>query len=439
MLRTEDHKWLYYVLMLVAGLLLGFLLRGCIGCGNQHLTSNTPNPDDDEAVWTCSMDPQVKQPGPGKCPKCGMDLIKMEKGMTPTSDIDPNAVMMSDEALALANVETTIVGGFPTAEDALGGSPAGERVVGGSPADKEIRLFGKIEPDQRQQQSQSAYVAGRIERLNINAVGDQVTKGQTLAVIYSPELYTAEQELLSTLNSTLPVKEGLLSAAIEKLRLLNIPQAQIDEVINTRKASPYIKLTANTSGTVVKKQVEQGDYVKQGQPLLQIANLSHVWAVFQAYETDLPFIHRGQQVMFTAEALPGETFNGRVVFIDPVVNPQTRTVGVRVELSNGGGRFKPEMLLVGHVAASMQKYADEGVIIPKSAVLWTGKRSVVYVKDDVEKQPTFLLRQVTLGPSLPDGYVVLDGLAEGEEIVTNGVFAIDAAAQLDGKRSMMNQ
>lgn len=406
----------------MAGLLLGVLLRGCVSCGGtaaQHAEG-----EDGDAVWTCSMDPQVKQAGPGKCPKCGMDLIKMEKGMTPTSDIDPDAVMMSDEAMALANIETTVVGGLAS--------------------DKEIRLFGKIEPDQRQQQSQSAYVGGRIERLNINAVGDVVTKGQTLAVIYSPELYTAEQELVSSLTSS-PKSEGndylgrLTEAAIEKLRLLNIPQSQIDEVIKSRKASPYVQLKANTSGTVVKKQVEQGDYVKQGQPLLQIANLSRVWAIFQAYETDLPFIHRGQQVQFTAEALPGETFTGRVTFIDPVLNGQTRTAGVRVELTNGGNRFKPEMLLVGTVAASMKKYADEGVIIPKSAVLWTGKRSVVYVKDDVEQQPTFLLRQVTLGPTLPDGYVVLDGLAEGEEIVTNGVFAIDAAAQLDGKRSMMNQ
>ena len=361
------------------------------------------------------MDPQVKQPQPGKCPICGMDLIKMKKGETPTSDIDPNAVMFSDEAMALANVETVVVG-----------APSGN---------KEIRLFGKIEPDQRLQQSQSAYVAGRIERLTINAVGDVVGKGQTLAVIYSPELYTAEQELVSALGTE---QQVLVDAAIEKLRLLNIPQSQIDEVVKTGKASPYVQLKANTSGTVVKKQVEQGDYVKQGQPLLQIANLSHVWAIFQAYETDLPFVHKGQQVQFTAEALPGETFTGRVTFIDPVLNGQTRTAGVRVELPNGGNRFKPEMLLVGNVAASMQKYADEGVIIPKSAVLWTGKRSVVYVKDDVEEQPTFLMRQITLGPSLPDGYVVLDGLAEGEEIVTNGVFAIDAAAQLDGKRSMMD-
>ena len=413
-MEINNKKWTGYTLTLAAGLLLGVLLRGCIGC-NGVAAGGTG--EEGDAVWTCSMDPQVKQPQPGKCPKCGMDLIKMEKGMTPTSDIDPDAVMFSDEAMALANVETTIVG-----------APSGN---------KEIRLFGKIEPDQRQQQSQSAYVGGRIERLCINAVGDQVGKGQTLAVIYSPELYTAEQELVSALSTSQKV---LIDAATEKLRLLNTPQSQIDEVAKTHKASPYVQLKANTSGTVVKKQVEQGDYVRQGQPLLQIANLSRVWAIFQAYESDLPFVHRGQQVQFTAEALPGETFTGRVTFIDPVLNGQTRTAGVRVELSNGGGRFKPEMLLVGNVAASMQKYADEGVIIPKSAVLWTGRRSVVYVKDDVEEQqPTFLLRQVTLGPSLPDGYVVTDGLAEGEEIVTNGVFAIDAAAQLDGKRSMMNQ
>lgn len=417
----NEKPWLGYTLALLAGLLLGAILfRGC----GHTTTSDEGDAAEENAVWTCSMDPQVKQPNPGKCPICGMDLIKVQHGETPKSDIDSNAVMLSDEAIALANIETEVVG-----------APSGH---------KEIRLFGKIEPDQRQQQSQSAYVGGRIERLLINAVGDPVTKGQTLAVIYSPELYTAEQELVSALaftdNSSFKSQtSNLIEAATEKLRLLNIPQAQIDEVINSRKASPYVSLKANTSGTVVRKLAEQGDYVRQGEPLLQIANLSRVWAIFQAYETDLPFLHKGQQVEFSAEALPGETFTGRIVFIDPILNGQTRTAGVRVELANGGGKFKPEMLLVGNVAASMQKYADEGVIIPKSAVLWTGKRSVVYVKDDVEQQPTFLLRQITLGPALPDGYVVLDGLAEGEEIVTNGAFAIDAAAQLDGKRSMMSQ
>ena len=166
---------------LLLGLLLGILLRSCVSCGGTA-ANGTDDDSEGDAVWTCSMDPQVKQPHPGKCPKCGMDLIKMEKGMTPASDIDPDAVMMSDEAMALANVETEIVG-----------TPSGN---------KEIRLFGKVEPDQRQQQSQSAYVAGRIERLFINAVGDHVAKGQTLAVIYSPELYTAGQELVSALGTS---------------------------------------------------------------------------------------------------------------------------------------------------------------------------------------------------------------------------------------------
>ena len=392
MKHIKDKQWRYYALTLLAGLLLGIGLRSCISCGG----STAQETEEGDAVWTCSMDPQVKQPKPGKCPKCGMDLIKMEKGMTLSSDIDPDAVMFSDEALALANVETIL--------------------VGSASADKEIRLFGKIEPDQRMQQSQSAYVAGRIERLTISAVGDVVSKGQTLAVIYSPELYTAEQELVSALNATGNLSP-LVDAAVEKLRLLNIPQSQIDEVIKHRKVSPYVELKANTNGTVVKKQVEQGDYVKQGQPLLQIANLGHVWAVFQAYESDLPFIHKGQQLQFTAEALPGETFTGRVTFIDPVLNGKTRTAGIRVEMANGSGRFKPEMLLVGNVAASMQRYADQGVIIPKSAVLWTGKRSVVYVKDDVEEQPTFLLRQITLGPSLPDG--------KKRPVITTGRFGVN--------------
>lgn len=410
----RENRWLGHVLTLLVGVLLGAVaFHGCGGRSGQSESG-------EDEVWTCSMDPQVKQPSPGKCPICGMDLIKAAHNETPASDVDPDAVMLSDEALALANVETEVVG-----------SPSGNR---------EIRLFGKIEPDQRQQQSQSAYVGGRIERLLVSAVGDQVTKGQTLAVIYSPELYTAEQELVSAASfPTGEQRQALVDAASEKLRLLNVPQSLIDDVLKSGKASPYVELKANTSGTVVRKDVSQGDYVRQGESLLQVANLSRVWAIFQAYETDLPFIRKGQEVLFSAEALPGETFSGRVSFVDPVLNGQTRTAGVRVELTNGGGRFKPEMLLVGHVVASIGKYADEGVVIPKSAVLWTGRRSVVYVKDDAQSQPTFLLRQVTLGPALPDGYVVTDGLAEGEEIVTNGAFSIDAAAQLDGKRSMMSQ
>ncbi len=371
-------------------------------------------------VYTCSMHPQVKQDHPGKCPICGMDLIPAGKnGSDGKMATDDDGVMLSEEALALANVETETVGTGSTT--------------------KEVRLYGKVEADQRLEQTQSAYVEGRVERLAISAVGDHVSRGQTLAVIYSPSLYTASQELVAALNfPASQQREPLIEAAKEKLRLLNVTAEQVANIIKTRRASPYFTLKANTSGTVVEKNVSPGDYVKQGQPLLKIANLGRVWVMFQAYEADLPFIHKGAEVQFTCEAMPGKTFRGRVSFVDPVLDGASRTAGVRVEMGNAGGVFKPEMNVSGIVASHLPQYSDD-IVVPKSAVLWTGTRSVVYVKEEDGGMPVFHLREVTLGPSLPDGYVITDGLAEGEEIVTNGAFAIDASAQLDGKRSMMNR
>ena len=348
-----------------------------------------------------------------------MDLTPLKSTSNSKSNIDPNAVMMSEEAIALANIQTEVVGTGKT--------------------NKEIRLFGKIRPSERSQQAQSAYVNGRVERLYINAIGDVVHKGQTVALIYSPELYTASQELIAALSyPDLQRKKLVVDAAIEKLKLLNVSQGEINSMIKSGKASPYTAIKANVSGTVISKNVEQGSYVKQGDVLLQIANLGSVWAVFEAYETDLPFIKVGQTVQFTAEGAPGTTFSGRISFVEPVLNAQTRTAGVRVEVSNAKGIFKPEMLISGVITANLNKYSED-IVVPKSAVLWTGKRSIVYVKDESDGYPIFTLREVTLGPTLPDGYIVTEGLADGEEIVTNGVFAIDASAQLDGKPSMMNR
>lgn len=374
----------------------------------------------DATVYTCSMHPQVKQDHPGKCPICGMDLIPAGKsGGDSKMSTDDDGVMLSDEALALANVETETVGTGSTT--------------------KEVRLYGKVEADQRLEQTQSAYVEGRVEKLAVSAVGDRVSRGQTLAVIYSPSLYTASQELVAALSfPSVQQREALVEAAKEKLRLLNVTAEQVNQIIKTRHASPYFTLKANTSGTVVEKNVSAGDYVKQGQPLLKVANLSRVWVMFQAYEADLPFLRKGAEVVFTSEAMPGKTFRGRVSFIDPVLDSETRTAGVRVEMGNAGGVFKPEMNVTGVVASHLSQYQSD-IVVPKSAVLWTGTRSVVYVKEDDGGMPVFHLREVTLGPSLPDGYVITDGLAEGEEIVTSGAFAIDASAQLDGKRSMMNR
>ena len=372
---------------------------------------------DESGVWTCSMHPQIRQDKPGKCPICGMDLIPLKKNVISGGDAvsDPDAIRLSDEAMALADVQTT-------------------RVSRSNPV-KQVRLYGKIIPDERSLQSQTAYVGGRIERLDIEFTGETVRAGQTLATLYSPELFTAQQELLEAVRMQQP---ALVQAAREKLRLWNLTDAQIDAIQYSGQASPMVEIKSNTNGIVIAKRVNRGDYVSQGSILFDIANLSRVWAMFDAFEVDLPFLAKGDRVEFTLSAFPGKTYSGRISFIDPILNATTRTARVRVDVANPTLEMKPEMYATAQVAAPLKGYKDR-IVVPQTAVLWTGKRAVVYVRLPDTDTPTFRMREVTLGPALGGAYVVLDGLSDDEEIVTNGVFSIDASAQLEGKRSMMNE
>ena len=183
--------------------------------------------------------------------------------------------------------------------------------------------------------------------------------------------------------------------------------------------------------------MNNGDHVDQGTVLFDVTDLSHVWVMFDAYESDLPFIRTGDRLTFTIQALPGVSFTGKVTFIDPVIDPLTRVAKVRVENGNESGRLKPEMFASGIVKANLDQYGDN-LVIPRSSVLWTGTRSIVYIKQPDTDEPVFEMREITLGPSLGNSYVVVSGLDEGDEIVTNGTFSVDAAAQLEGKPSMMN-
>lgn len=431
-MKKQYNKWinetlkkssLRYLLILLVGLALGWLFFHSSG-HNDKASANTGKEvkEQKHTIWTCSMHPQVRMDKPGKCPICGMDLIPLKEGSSSedsSATIDPNAIQLSDEALALANVQTSVV--------------SNENPM------KDLRLYGKIQPDERLMQSQTATVNGRVERLWVNYTGESVRKGQTLASLYSPELYTAQQELLETTRmGSSQQKSYLLDAVREKLRLWNFTDQQIAAVERSGKVSPIVEIKATTSGKVIAKQVNQGDYINQGAVLFQIADLSRVWAVFQAYEGDLPFLKQGNKIDFTLQAVPGKLFSGKISFIDPVINPSTRTAGVRVELNNRDGKLKPEMFVIGNVKAYLTQYKNQ-LVIPQSAVLWTGKRSVVYVKVSGISVSTFMMREVELGPSLSGTYVVLNGLTSGEEIVTNGAFAVDASAQLEGKQSMMNQ
>jgi Cu(I)/Ag(I) efflux system membrane fusion protein len=398
--------------ILVLGLFLGWLIFG----GSQ--TEQTTHKDGDvhtaETIWTCSMHPQIRMNEPGKCPICGMDLIPL------TSDVsrsNPNALQMSEDAMKLANVQTMIVG----AQD----------------ANKELRLNGKVQIDERKLYAQSTHISGRIEQLTINFTGDKVNKGQTLAYLYSPDLLTAQEELLQAFSIKNSQPE-LFEAAKQKLRNWKIGDAGINKIISSGKLIQQFPITADVSGIVTAKKVELGDYVNRGMTIYEIADLSSLWVLFDVYESDIPWVKVGNKVSYTIQSLPGETFEGTISFVDPFINPQTRVASARIDVKNADNKLKPEMFASGIIKNNVSKSATKDIVIPKSAVMWTGERSIVYIKNSNANSVEFMLREITLGPSLGNDFVVNSGIEVGDEIVTNGTFSVDAAAQLAGKPSMMN-
>lgn len=410
-------KKVLIILAAVGGLLVGWLIFGSSNNNSETVSAAHSEHSATEQIWTCSMHPQIRMDQPGDCPICGMDLIPLRSGSGGASgNLPDGAMQMSEEAAALANIQTSMVNRKEPVKDIL--------------------LYGVVAPDERSLQSQSAHVGGRIEKLYVDFTGVSVRQGETLALIYSPELVAAQQELLEAakLKATQP---ALLAAAREKLKLWKLTDGQIATIEASGQVSPTVEIKSNTSGIVVSKKVNEGDYISQGGVLFDVANLSKVWVMFEAYEADLAFLKVSDKISFTLQAVPGKVFNGNISFIDPILDKTTRTAKVRVEVANPNMQLKPEMYATGTVSARLQQYNNR-IVIPQSAVLWTGKRSIVYVSLSGYDTPVFALREVELGPSLGNSYVVLSGLEDGEMIVTNGAFAIDASAQLEGKRSMMN-
>lgn len=405
------NKNIRYGLFLVVGLFLGWVFFHTsprVEEGHDHSAEEHKS-----EVWTCSMHPQIRMDKPGKCPICAMDLITVNQ--SGGASVDPSAIHFTKEAAQLANVLTSVV--------------SSQKPV------KELRLYGKVQADERLLQSQVAYISGRIEKLLVNFTGETVRKGQALAIIYSPELVTAQQELLETAK-TKQLQPEIYEAAKEKLYQWKLTENQITAIENSGKVQANMEVQSTANGIVTARRVNNGDYVSQGSVLYEVSDLSRVWVLFDAYESDLPFLKKGDMVEFNIQALPGSAYSGKIVFIDPIIDPVNRVAKVRVEIVNSGGKLKPEMFATGSVKSNLDEYNDK-MVIPRSAVLWTGKRSIVYVKQPGD-DPIFKMREIGIGPMLGNSYVVTDGLAEGEEIVTEGAFSVDAAAQLEGKPSMMN-
>jgi Cu(I)/Ag(I) efflux system membrane fusion protein len=408
----KNSKIIIYLGLLLTGVLVGWLVFG--NNSNEEANHNHDEASQTNKMWTCSMHPQIMQPEPGDCPICGMDLIPAEAG---ADGLTADQFKLTANAMALANIQTTVVGN-------------------GSIENGTIKLSGKIVENEEANAVQVSYFPGRIERLNISFTGEEVRKGQLLATVYSPELYAAQQELI-TASSLKESQPALYKAVRNKLKLWKLSENQINQIETSGKIIENFPVYATVSGTVTEKLVEQGDYIKQGQPLLKIANLNTVWANFDVYENQIELFKKGQEVDIITNAYPNKQFKGKVDFIDPILNTQTRTVDLRVVLNNKEAIFKPGMFVTAEIE-STKTNSNEVITIPSSAVLWTGERSVVYIKSN-PNEPIFELKEVTLGNKIGDNYEVLDGLSSGDEIVTNGTFTVDAAAQLQGKKSMMNQ
>ncbi|WP_299213299.1 efflux RND transporter periplasmic adaptor subunit [uncultured Dokdonia sp.] len=405
---------LYLGIAVSIGLLGGYLLFGNsldpISESHDHTEAT------DNQLWTCSMHPQVMQPEPGDCPICGMDLIPAE---TSAEGLSANEIKMTQNAMALANIQTSVVGSDLVSDE-----------------DGFISLSGKITTNEENNAIQASYFDGRLERLYVNYEGQEIRRGQLLATIYAPTLVAAQQELITT-ASLKESQPALYNAVRNKLKLWKLTEKQINNIETSGKVQENFPIYATVSGTVAMVMAAEGDYVKQGQPILKVSNLTSVWATFDAYENQISLFKEGQKIKVTTNAYPTKEFDAVISFIDPVLNANTRTVAVRATLSNKENIFKPGMFVTGKIQGASTRDSSEILRIPASAVLWTGERSLVYIKTH-PNEAVFEMREITLGTRNGDTYQVISGLENGDEIVTNGTFTVDAAAQLQGKKSMMN-
>lgn len=399
-----------YCVILLSGILLGYIFF-------MPDTTTLPGPSSEsmETVvkWTCSMHPEIDGKENGTCPLCNMDLVYMDTQSS--NEISVSQFKMTKEAVALANIETSIVS-LANIENST------------------ILVSGKIKTNSETDRLQTTLLDGRIDNFYINSIGKRVRKGQQIGVMYSPELYLAQDKLLSSVS----YKEKnmkLYLAARNTLGLWKMTDEQIDELIRSKTPLNNFPLYSDVSGTVTEVFALQGQYFKQGDVLFKTSDLRTVWAEFDVYESQLNSLQIGQEVLITSATFNSNGIKAAVNFIEPVINELKRTATVRVVIPNKKNLLKPGMIVSGEI--SQFKTDNTMISVPKSAVLWTGKRSLVY-KQVSESEPVFEPTEVLLGKRLSDHYEVLNGLSVGDIIVSEGAFTVDAAAQLNGSKSMMS-
>ena len=301
---------------------------------------------------------------------------------------------------------------------------------------KEINAVGIVQYDQSRQSKVTAWIAGRIDKLNVNAVGAQVSKDKPVAEIYSPDLLATQQEYLLAVKSRDQLKnspipsisqngDGLVSSAKQRLMLYGVKESQIAELEKAGKPTIRLPIYTPLSGTVIEKMVQQGQYVNVGEVLFNIADLSKVWVEIDVFENEVPYVRVGQQVEISSAVEHAAVTKGRISFVYPFHDPKTHTVKARVELPNPGHMLKPDMFVNAIIRVPLVK----GIVIPVTAVVDTGKRQVVWI----EMSPgMFEPRDVQTGERIDDKVQILSGIKAGDMVAVSGSYLIDSESQLKG-------
>jgi len=484
--RQESRRWwiklvVQPALLLVCGAIviaglgvaqrLGFITSGGGGGGQSHASASAAN-----VQYICPMMCTPPQSEPGRCPVCAMELVPSTSG---GGGSDPRSIQIDPASRRVANIRTVAVTSMPMV--------------------RTIRAIGELCYDEGTLKTLSAYVDGRLDRLYADYTGIVVKKDDNLALVYSPRLYSSQVELLlakkarersrsASLTRVTQSSLNLYESARQRLLELGMTAAQIEQLERVGKANSRMHLRAPISGTVIEKFATEGQYVKEGQAIYELADLSTVWLMLELFPEDAATIRYGQKVNAAIQSLPGRKFTGRVAFIDPNVDPKTRTVGVRVVISNEddllrvgdygkatievplagsgdqqGGIYDPELAnkwisprhphvvessagkcrvcgvdLVPAARFGFTAQASDNaevLAVPRDAVLMAGSNSVLYIETEPGR---FEIRPVVLGPNCGDQIVILDGVEMGEQVATRGNFLIDSQMQLAGNPSLID-
>jgi membrane fusion protein, copper/silver efflux system len=379
--------------------------------------SASPTSTARKLVYRSTMNPSEISDRPGK-DSMGMDMVAAEVDDAPAavrSAVEGRApIQIPERRRQLIGVRTTAV----------------ER----RPLVRTVKTVGRVTPDETRLHHVHTKVAGWVERLYANATGQLLKAGDPLLTLYSPELVASAQEYLiarrgreTLMDATLPSAktsgDQLLASARRRLLLFDISPQQIRSLEERGEAPTAMTLRAPISGHILTRNVTQGEKIEPDLNLFDIADLSRVWVLADVYEYELPFIRLGQPATMTLSYLPGRTFEGTVTLIYPVVTDATRTVKVRLEFPNADFTLRPEM----YAEVEIHSNLGEALVIPESAVISSGQRDIAFIDHgDGILEP----RALTIGTRLADAYEVLDGLAEGDRVVTSGNFLIDSESKL---------